>query len=995
MANTVLTTSRYVEPGVFVGEIINPEASNLSADARVPAIVAKGSRYAVARNVPIVRAFIQAEQLNFSSSPPFLAPLLHPATGEQAKPNRIFRQDGTELRQDEWAYVKVAGQFTQVQIRDESFNSLVTYYMDYQSSDRSVLDPIPIANIRSIRALGNQIDRAQYKEVKDYYVPMSFTSVINDISNVHNDPFFDTVLTYPQVGSTGAVAVTVNAAYLHPYTRKYTLKCLSVSGTSPNRQATFEWSAINLSGGNQAAPVVPLHVSDPKPQLIVDEATPLSLTHVLEFGVSLDFSFGLNNFVADDLFELTAHGAALVEIDARYTNEQFATVKDPVFVSGTAGDLILMINKDTNYSNARNHKYRVKLLTISGVTPNRQMTFIWSRYGDTVIPASGTFVVLENNQLTHVQNLTDGVKLDVIIGPASAVAGAMWDVTAHAARIYFAAKDSRSYKLSVATVNTISGVTSITGGYSCDTTEGKFGTFETVSDSTGVSISKLGFVLMPDNMSVAFRNADSFAALDIFNFGILNSETISWGQEAIGTDVRQLTDFQTDLNGAITGVAGQKYVILSQVPTDMVSIRVINYNTGEDISFNYNVGTPFLFFNADPGVPIQITYRYRGAEPDPGQTYYITALFLRPDEYYNTPFLVLRLDDGRQYAAPSSIDNDLYIGNEIAWDNNAPAVYLVQPKNLDGSGVYTKPDFQTAIRSLRSYKRVTDICLLNFPDGLEEVMNENLLACDPFQRRPNLVWYGAPIGTPIGDENTEGSLVYLARRVLQVRGDSSAKGSRILIGSTKCKKTIVLDNNLSTQVTLDGSFLALAAAARVAGFADPATDLLRTQINGFDEIEIFGDEENAILGQAQVVYVKGSPGAYYWAEDTTVDSTKNFERIQLMTQRHFVVKVVVREMDTLIGITPASGESAKQLIRGQLASILRGMLSRGLIAPYQDSSGAERAFDPQKDIIVFQDQNDLSRFYFNFAWFSRNVIKRLLGLYALNSNDFSTGVALK
>lgn len=992
----VLTTSRYVEPGVYVGEIINPESSNLSADARVPTIIAKGSRYSVASNVPIIRAFISGEQLNFSTSPPFIAPLQHTSKGDKSLPNRIFKQDGTELRQDEWAYVKVDGQWTQVQVRDESYDSLATYYVDYQSTDRSVYDKVPIANLRSVRAIGNQLDRDQYREYSNYYIPMQFTSVVNDASNIFNLPFFNPILAYPEPGSTGIVAVDESASYTHSYTRKYTLKCIATTGASPNRQATFEWSAKNLSGGNDAVPNIPLHAAEAKPQFIIDETIPASLIQTLQFGVTLNFTFGGTHFSVNDFFEAVVNGPSLVELDSRYNNLQFANIKEPLLHAGTPGDLIVMISKDAAYTNARNHKYELKLIGLTGISPNRQMTFVWARYGDTILSSSGTFTVLENNLLTHVHTLTDGVKLDFIIGVASSSVGTSWVIEAEAPRLYYAAKDSREYKIQVSNViKTSPTLYTLTGGYSADTTEGKFGVWETTFDLTGLA-NKDGYALLPDNVSMAFRNAgDSYAVLDIFNFGIINSEVINWGLEAVATDVRQLTDFQTDLNGSITGGAGQRYVILSQVPTSIDTIRVVNYDTGDDLSFNHNVGTPFVYFSVAPNVAIRITYTYRGAEPDPGQAYFVSALFLRPEAYYNTPFLVLRLEDGRKYAAPSSIDNDLYIGNEIAWDNNAPAVYLIQPKNRDGSGVYSKPDFANAIRSMRSYKRVTDVCLLNYPDGLEEVLNENLLANDPFQKRSNLVWVGAPIGSPIGDESTEGSLVYIARRVLQVRGDSSAKGTRILIGSTRAKKTIALDNGLSSQITLDGSFLALAAASRVAGFADPATDILRTQLNGFDEVEVRGDEENAILGQAQVLYVKGSPGAYYWAENTTVDSTKNFERIQLMTQKQFVVKVVVREMDTLIGITPASGGAAKELIRGQLASILRGLLAKGLIAPYQDKEGNERAFDPQKDIIVFQDKNDLSAFYFNFAFFSRNVIKKLLGLFALNSNDFSTGTALK
>src|ERR1035437_7032137 len=139
--------------------------------------------------------------------------------------------------------------------------------------------------------------------------------------------------------------------------------------------------------------------------------------------------------------------------------------------------------------------------------------------------------------------------------------------------------------------------------------------------------------------------------------------------------------------------------------------------------------------------------------------YYVTASFLRPDRYYNAPFLVLRVQDGEAFAAPSTIQNDLYVGNKIAWANGTPAVYLVQPKNQDGSGNYTVTDFQPAIASMDGFSRITDVCLLNFFQSLPDVLEQNVVANDPFQKRPNMVWVGMPIGTPIGDENTTGSLI--------------------------------------------------------------------------------------------------------------------------------------------------------------------------------------------------------------------------------------------
>jgi hypothetical protein len=995
MANPTLVTSRYTEPSVYVGEILNPENSNLSADARLPAIIAAGSRLALAPNVPIIRAFISAAPLTFTHSPPYTAPLPHFATGAQALPNRIFKQDGTQLTQNQWNYLTDGnGNFNGVQISNQVFDSLATYYMDFQSSDRKVRDQIPIADIRQLRAVGNQTNSPQYVEYEDFYVPMSFTAVAPNPDNTNPEPFFSAVTATLQAGSTGAVQVDDTAEYTGVYNRLYTISCLSVSGVSPNRVATFSWTATNLSPGNNVQPPVPLHSTAPAPQFTVQESEPLTETQDLELGVVLDFAFGGTNFVSGDAFVLTANGGSLVEVDARYDNPQYATIVAPAFISGTANGLLIQTDPKAAYTNARNNNYRLKLLSVSGTTPNRLLTFVWARFGD-VNGVSGTFVVNEAVPASLTVTLIDGVILDFIIGVTSPAAGSIWQVQAQAPRLYYTAKDTRQYTLNFQAPSTVGSVTSISGGFTTDTTEGRFGTFSASFDSSAPVLAASGYAVLPDNISVAFRNLPNFAALDIFTFGVIDSDLIDWSLDVVTTDTRQLTDFQTDMNGQVTGTAGQQYVVLSYVPTAADSIQVTNYSTHAQISFNWVIGQPFVYFTAPPGVPINISYEHLAPQPDPGEAYYMTVLFLRPVSMYNVPFLVLSQTDGRSYASPMTIGNDLYVGDEILWGNGGVGAYLIQPQNLDGSGIYSVPDFTAAIQSIRSYDRITDLCLLNFPAGLPVLLEENLLANDPFEQRPNLIWFGPAIGTPIGDENTEGSLVQLSTQTLQAPPQSAALGTRILAGATMATLAVVLDGGQTVTLTLDGSFVALAGAARVASFADPATDLLGQPISGFATIQIYTKTQIGLLGQAQVLYVKGSSGAYTWGEDYTVDQTTGFNRIQLMTQRSFVTKVVSRDMQAVIGIVPSSGTAAQALIQGELASILRGLLSKGLVGPYQDASGNERSFNPDTDILVYEDTSDDTLFYFNYAWFSRNVIKRLFGLYALNNNDFSTGVALQ
>jgi hypothetical protein len=988
-----LTTSRYTQPGVYVGEIINPGSSNLSADARIPAVIAKGSRLAVANNAPIIRAFIQGAQLNFSKTPPYVAPLVYKATGAQALPNRLYQSDGTQLDQSQWKYViDQSGNYSSVQISNQSFNTLATYLMDYQSADPSVQDPIPLAEIRQITSMGTSPSTSQFQEYRDYFVPISFTSVMPDEDNVHTSGFLSAITASLQAGSTGSAVVDASAAYTHAYNRNYKITCLSVSGSPGTRQAVFKWQSSQASGGNEALPSNPLNPTDSYPTFLIDETNPATFAQILELGVILDFSFGSSNFVAGDIFTLLANGPSLVEVDSRYASPQFATVAAPVPVenSGNTNDFVLNTDPTSAYQNAFNNNYRLKLISMSGTSPNRQFNFVWCRYGD-LLAATGTFSMFENNYSTYIQPLTDGVSVNCIIGTTSPDVGTQWDIEAQAPRMYYTAKDSRQYTFNMQAPTQVGTVATVTGGFSTNTTEGNFGTFSASFDTAG-SLVNAGFALLPDNVSVAFRNIPSFANLDIFTFGVVASDVLDWSLEQKVQDVRQITEFQTDTNGSISGAAGSPYVVLSQVPTEANSISVINYNTGAEISFNWSVGTQFVYFNANPNVPIQINYLSMSDQPAIGQAYYLSCQFLRPMAYYNTPFLVLGLQAGQNYARPSTLDNDLYVGNQIGWANNTIGLYLVQPYNQDGSGNYSTPDYVNAITSIRNYPRITDLCLLNFPAGLSQVLEENILGNDPFTKRPNLVWYGASIGTPVGDENTAGSLVQLATQTLQAPGASSAKGTRILVAPTTATVAITLESGQAATVTVDGSFVALAGAALVSSFADPATDILEQQVNGFATIQIYDNSDISLLGQAQILYVNGSNGVYTWGEDTTVDATTNFSQINTMTQRAFVTSNVTRNMKSLIGIVPASSAAAQTLIRGQLASILRGLLARGLLGQYQDANGNTRPFDPQADIVIYQDQEDPTLFYFNYAWYSRNVIKRLFGLYALNNNDFSDGV---
>ena len=60
MATPVLITSKYVPVGTYIGQIIRPRPAAVAVDARYPAIIGKGNRLALGRNILDQTAWIQS-----------------------------------------------------------------------------------------------------------------------------------------------------------------------------------------------------------------------------------------------------------------------------------------------------------------------------------------------------------------------------------------------------------------------------------------------------------------------------------------------------------------------------------------------------------------------------------------------------------------------------------------------------------------------------------------------------------------------------------------------------------------------------------------------------------------------------------------------------------------------------------------------------------------------------------------------------------------------
>ena len=1032
-----LVNTRYVPPGVYIGQLITPKPSNLTADARLPAFVGVGNRLAEGKNIAIRRSFVYDETLGFTALSPHIAPLAFDADQDQNAPGiQLRKQDGTVVRTDFWNFtssVTGSGVFDQITISLEAFDPTATYVVDYQSEERTPVDNIPVEELREVVNVGLAEDAPQFRENVDFFIVTDVTDPVADDGNVNTTSSLTDVVAGANTGSGVVNQDAILSAFNHNYNRYYTLVCVSASGTHSgvNAVATFDWTSTPISGGNGALVPQPLNSLEAAQQVIVysdgmvsppaggiSDQQPVPL----ELGIQLDFAFstsGIDNFGVGDTFTFNGFGPGLVEPDARYDNSnQFAettTVTTEDTAVANLGTGLVTVATSTDYTRDFNTGFTLHVLGISGGAPTRTVTMAWSSFGE--LGPNANFVADEATAATLTQTLSFGVDIDIDFGSSNFSVGDTFTFNALAPAYRYSGKDNRAYTLTNGvTSNILAGGTNPAGGdtltgnqivgttvgeFNTDTPEGSFGTYAVNQQNyydSGNQDEQTGHFLFPDNVRLAFRNqCRGDASLgnqqqpgDLHTLSANDEGTIDWSLVQKREQEFETSDVISDVNGTITGTPGTPYIILAEIPED--SSVVVTTTAGQIPVGSIEIpGSPFVALLVAPTETITASYDTRGSEPDPGQLYYFTGNFLRGDDLYNTPILVLDRDDGRLLLNPPSVDNHLSMVNELAFDNNVFGCYFIQVADADQDGVFQQTDFKTALLATEDVDGITDRIVLSRQDAWGDQLAVNERANDPFARRESLDWFGAPIGTPIGDRQTPDTLRFIADKTLRVFGSSPSHGTRILVGPTEATLNVTLQSGDTVQVTVDGSFVAAAFASLTASFSDPANTILKKNLSGFQTVQTYTPKENALLGDGGIDYVTDlGNGVIRIEEDTTVDTFSiDFYLISAMTQKQFVTKVVRREMaNAVVALIVPSAAAGVGIIKASLSSILLGLLGRGIIGQYEDDNQNVRKFDPDSDVVVFRDSADPTLYHMFYAYFLRLPIKRVFGLFTVNTNDF-------
>jgi hypothetical protein len=1070
----------------------------------MPVFTGKGSRLKIAQDIGLRRSYILGEPLAVPVVAPHQATLDYLANGDKTAAV-LYTQDGVPVNPSAWEFVDTGVgvvEYGAILISLEVFDRNATYYFDYQSTSRDVLDQLSFTDLRQMIRVGDFPSQVKYLEYLDYFVPTSVTAPTPATTNPHNTPIvmtppqaIDSLTTasvrvnntvigtalnitldvgasavadfykgwyvvmasgaiagqgrlitaydgvtkiatidplgpawpapFPALGDIfaltpgpavadpatfagqGILAMNPATAYNGLYTREYRLTVSGSGGAAPNRWVSFNWEAMPYSGGNTSDFPVPKHSLIAPPSTGAINEGPGALNILLEKELRVDVLWpdpAAGNFAMGDEFVFVAEGAALFELDPRLVQtNQFPVVHAPVADAGNTGTGVISLNLDNGFDSSFNTKWHAEVVAAAGGMGVRTATIAVTKMNTESGTDPATRIIeysIALNEAVPTQQvhcaIGDNVYLDFVFGAVHFVVGDKWTITADAARSFFTAKDPRTYSLKV----TAAPIGSVAIFWWTDTYEGGFGTLTFTAAGNVVPAGDF-----PDGLRLYARNIETYnrhVVDDIHTFAatVVTSTTgtalMDWSLRQRTDEAIDTADVLHDALGTITGTPDTWYIILQNLPDAVTWVKDQSGPAGADafISYTEITGTPYIWFTTQPTGIVTVRYEYKGDEPGPSQVYYLTAHYLRPAVDYDIPLRHLTVDDANDNLGPISVDNDLQIMAQIAFENNVFAIWTCQAQDRDNDGYLTDYDYKQAVLATEVKSDITDVIVLNRYGVMAYAKDSVIRMNDPFERKERLLWQGFPVGTLVGDIDTPNTLYYNARRSLQVYGDNPAHGAIIGIANTWGKRTILFDDGSTTQVTLDGSFIAGALASKNDSFNDPTATILRQELLGFDTMQEFSDKEQILLGTAGLVYItpQGGDGAapYLIEESITVDTTApDTKEISAMVQKQFVTRNLRDAVDkALIAIVPASKMAAVILTQSFIVETLAGYVTQGYIAPYADDAGNERPVDPNEDVEVFADKNDPTLYHVKYWYILRYPLKRIFALYSVDVKAF-------
>lgn len=283
-----------------------------------------------------------------------------------------------------------------------------------------------------------------------------------------------------------------------------------------------------------------------------------------------------------------------------------------------------------------------------------------------------------------------------------------------------------------------------------------------------------------------------------------------------------------------------------------------------------------------------------------GAKYFVTYYYDRPYDPINITNVELNDYRYKEFTNFTDVYNDL--GEDIP-DNplvmickialkyfNVPKVAVVQVRTGSVS------DYSNAL-DLIKYRDIQTVIPLTTNTQVQTLVISHVTERTlPDNGRYRMAWFGAAIGTPVGDESDPTSLRGFAKNI--------QNELVVFVNATRAKyyyNDPITFEELYTVV--DGSFIAAVLGAYRDSFIYPATTLLNRSVAG---IELFDDDYDdyyseyqlTLCGGSSVFLVESLGGVMKVVDDLTTDnSTVERNNINIITAKHYIAKDVAIQMN--------------------------------------------------------------------------------------------------
>jgi hypothetical protein len=956
-----LTLTQYIRPSTKIGRDYNAKTVALGNLPRIPTFIGQGVPYIAATNMAIVRCFVQREVLTFSSTAPFIAPLDHLSNGSQLPSNgsivQLYDANNVQVDPLKWKFTKSdpsSPNYDLVQIFTEVYSSQSTYYIDYQSVDTTLMDKLPITGLRTINYSGNHAYENLYALGTDFSM---FSSITNPVGNSTN------------VG-TGVIQVNTEASYT-AWNRNYTLTIESRTDVVTSSFLTSAWTAGTNTGTASIA---------------------IAATSAYT-GTAATYTLSVSS----------VSGSSVTLAWSRSTDSNTGTIivplANPINITGPYGMTITMTNPDQALAG---DTFTNTATSVS--TPSMQVSW----FSDDFTAGSGLFTI--NNSTSTSVAIESGILLDFgsVIG-GNFVSGGL-DAFTTGDVFTFEAINSDLIDWNYTRTNTQSFSTSniyydamgiITG-----TSRSYYITLDYVPagvDTVGPSFNQIisGVTSQATHVRINSGSVYTGSFPDQFTFTVSGvtsgAATMSWTHSA-SSDTGSIAITST----GTTGLAGPYGILIDVDFASLVNAQVFTLIATPAVNLVYSsLGTniqhvsipnkPYVKLFSSPITNISATYSYSNS-PQVGQLYYVTAQYTRPSSMYNTPLVFTDVNEAQATIGLPSPTNQLGIMVDYAFNvANNNIIAVIQISSADHSGVYNSNDYSVGINALMQRSDLSDVCVLGSFDSLSNQIYNSQISNDPLYGALRLYWIGYPQGYQVGGGSVPGTIAYTSSQILQVSGNNPAHGTFISVANQWVQRTMAMENGTTAQLTLDGSFFAAMICCLQTASPDPNFFLINQVVPGVDNVATFVDTDVTILGSTSNTYAlqpQNSTVVTITDAVTTDSSSSSLHEINVMIATQYVTKDIIQTCNTaLIGYVAQSVDDGIARITSVISNELISLISNGVIAQYTDATGTPRPL-ANTDIDVWQDVDDPTRYNFNYWFNGRYGIKRLIGMYSVDQNNF-------